>query len=154
MQIQFSSIPTAVVRSYQSGGLDANGHAPERHLSGGGSTPCRHCLKPIAKGAEMLNLAHRPFPRAQPYAEIGPIFLCASYCAPGDKGDLPEILTAPDYIIRAYGADDRIIYGTGAVVPTVALRPEAAARLADDKVAYVHIRSSHNNCFQVRVDRA
>jgi hypothetical protein len=112
MQIQFSLIPTAVVRSYQSGGLDANGHAPERHLSGGGSTPCRHCLKPIAKGAEMLNLAHRPFPRAQPYAEIGPIFLCASYCAPGDKGDLPEILTAPDYIIRAYGADDRIIYGT------------------------------------------
>jgi len=33
------------------------------------------------------------------------------------------VLDSPDYIVRGYGPDDRIVYGTGAVVPT----PEIAA---------------------------
>lgn len=88
MPIQFHPIPTATARAYQSGGLDANGQRPEHHISDGNGNPCRHCLKMIPKGAEML--AHRPFPTAQPYAEIGPIFLCADLCAAGGGVDLPE----------------------------------------------------------------
>ena len=100
----------------------------------------------------MLVLAHRPFPAPQPYAELGPIFLCAEPCAAGGGEALPAILTSPDYILRGYGADDRIVYGTGAVVATGLLRDEAALRLADARVAYVHVRSARNNCFLVRVD--
>ena len=153
MPIKFNPIPTATVRAYQAGGPDANGQVPERKLSDRGGNPCRHCLKPIPQGAEMLVLAHRPFPALQPYAELGPIFLCADACEPGEGQALPEILSSPDYIVRGYGADDRIVYGTGAVVPTSRIVAEAEARLADDRVAYIHVRSARNNCYQVRVDR-
>lgn len=148
--MRFSPIETAIVRAYQQGGLDANGQVPERHLSDGGGNPCRHCLRMIPKGAAMLVLAYRPFPAPQPYAEVGPIFLCADACEAGGGEAVPEILASPDYIIRGYGADDRIVYGTGAVVPTGQILAEAAARL--ERVAYVHVRSARNNCYQVRID--
>lgn len=154
MPIRFTALPTATVRTLQSGGPDAHGQMPERHLSDGGGHPCRHCLRMIPAGAPMLVLAHRPFPAPQPYAETGPIFLCANPCAPGGGTDLPEVLASPDYIVRGYGADDRIVYGTGAVTPTAAIPARAADLLADPRVAYVHVRSSRNNCYQLRIDRA
>lgn len=153
MTLRFTPIPTETVRAYQAGGPDANGQAPERHISDGGGNPCRHCLAMIPKGATMLVLAHRPFPYPQPYAELGPIFLCADPCPAGGGSDLPAMLASPSYILRGYGADDRIVYGTGAVVATGSLRTEAAARLADPRVAYLHVRSARNNCFQCRMDQ-
>ncbi len=153
MTLIFNPIPTAIVRAYQAGGLDANGQVPERKVSDGDGNPCRHCLKMIPEGAEMLVLAHRPFPAPQPYAELGPIFLCADECEAGGGAAVPEVLESPDYIIRGYGADDRIVYGTGSVVPTVRITAEAEVRLADPRVSYVHVRSARNNCYQVRIDR-
>ena len=100
----------------------------------------------------MLVLAHRPFPAPQPYAEVGPIFLCADACEAGGGEALPEMLASPDYIVRGYGADDRIVYGTGGVVATGAIPARAAALLADARVAYVHVRSARNNCYQLRID--
>lgn len=155
MTIRFTPIPTEIVRAYQAGGRDANGQLPERKISDGDGNPCRHCLGMIPEGAGMLVLAHRPFPSPQPYAELGPIFLCADPCTAGGGADaaLPEVLQSPDYILRGYGADDRIVYGTGAVVPTAQIPAEAEARLADPRVAYLHLRSARNNCFQLRIDR-
>ena len=153
MTVRFTPISTAVVRAYQAGGVDANGQLPERQVSDGGGNPCRHCLQMIPAGAGMLILAHRPFPAPQPYAEIGPIFLCADACAAGGGLGVPEMLASPDYIIRGYGADDRIVYGTGAVVPTARITTEAQMRLDDPRVAYVHVRSARNNCYQCRIDR-
>jgi hypothetical protein len=151
--MRFTPIPTEIVRAYQQGSPDANGQVPERQVSDGGGNPCRHCLQMIPKGAGMLVLAHRPFAALQPYAELGPIFLCAEGCMAGGGTGVPEILASPDYIVRGYGADDRIVYGTGAVVATGRIVEEAAARLADQRVAYVHVRSARNNCYQVRIDR-
>jgi hypothetical protein len=157
MPIAFIPMPTEIARRYQAGGPDANGQPPERAISDGPGTPCRHCLKNIPKGAGMLILAHRPFPAPQPYAELGPIFLCAdpeTCIAPEPSDALPEVLASPEYILRGYSAQDRIVYGTGAVVPTARIAAEAEARLADPRVAYVHVRSARNNCYQVRIDRA
>jgi Protein of unknown function (DUF1203) len=151
--IRFTPIPTETVRAYQSGGPDANDQLPERHVSDGGGTPCRHCLGMIPAGAGMLILAHRPFPGPQPYAEVGPIFLCADACPAGGGPDLPAMLASPDYITRGYGADHRIVYGTGAVTATADIPNRAAQLLADPRVAYVHVRSARNNCFQCRIDR-
>lgn len=150
--MRFSPISTPIARAYQSGGLDANGQVPERQISDDDGNPCRHCLNLIPKGAEMLVLAHRPFPAPQPYAEVGPIFLCADACEAGGGEDMPQILESPTYILRGYGRDDRIVYGTGAVVAIETLPEEAARRLADPRIAYVHVRSARNNCFQVRID--
>jgi hypothetical protein len=153
MTIRFTPIPTSIARAYQAGGPDANGQTPERHVSDGDGNPCRHCLRLIPKGAAFLVLAHRPFPAPQPYAEMGPIFLCADPCAPGGGAALPEMLDSPDYIVRGYSAADRIVYGTGAVTPTDRIADRATALLADPAVAYVHVRSARNNCYQVRIDR-
>ena len=151
--MQFVAIPTDVVRHYQAGGADANGQVPERAVSDGGGNPCRHCLGMIPDGAGMLILAHRPFPGPQPYAELGPIFLCADPCEAGGGAGQPEMLASPDYILRGYGADDRIVYGTGGVVATGMILARAEALFADPRVAYLHVRSARNNCYQCRIDR-
>jgi uncharacterized protein DUF1203 len=150
----FVALPTDTATAYRAGAPDAFGNPPERQISTGSGTPCRHCLRDIPEGAQMLVLAHKPFASTNPYSEVGPIFLCASDCPRGGGTDIPEILTtSPDYLIRGYSHDDRIVYGTGAVTRT----PDIAARLeaifADPNVAYIHIRSARNNCYQARVDR-
>lgn len=151
--MQYAAIPTDVARAYQAGGPDANGQLPERRVSDGGGNPCRHCLKMIPEGVAMLVLAHRPFPAPQPYAEVGPIFLCADPCPAGGGRVRPEVLAAPDDIIRGYGADDRIVYGTGGVVATDRIAERAEELFQDPRVAYVHVRSARNNCYQCRIDR-
>jgi hypothetical protein len=154
MTLRFTPIKTELARRYHAGAADANGQPPERAIAEGSGNPCRHCLQMIPEGAPMLILAHRPFPRPQPYAEVGPIFLCAEPCDPPmDTSAMPAILASPDYILRGYAADDRIVYGTGAVIPTGRIIAEAEARLADPRVAYLHVRSARNNCYQLRIDR-
>ncbi|WP_147111734.1 DUF1203 domain-containing protein [Tateyamaria sp. syn59] len=151
----FSALPTDVVEAYRAGAPDAFGNPPERHISNGSGNPCRHCLRNVPKGAEMLVLAHKPFEGTHPYAEVGPIFLCADPCPRGGGDDLPPILTtSPDYLLKGYGANDRIIYGTGAVTPMPEMGDRIAAIFANPDVAYIHVRSARNNCYQARIDRA
>jgi hypothetical protein len=155
MPIVFQALPTDKVRALRSGAPDAYGQRPERRISDGDGVPCRHCLKNVAAGEEYLVLAYRPFPQLQPYAETGPIFLHAEECERADAGELlPEMLTSADYIVRGYGADDRIVYGTGAVVPTEQISARAEALLERQDVAYLHMRSARNNCYQCRIERA
>src|SRR5262245_59714284 len=155
MSIRFVALNTSAVRAMQSGAPDANGQAPEVHVAQGGSTPCRHCLKPITEGERYLVLAHRPFPAPQPYAEQGPIFLHAQPCPRGGgTADIPEFLASPSYIVRGYGANDRIVYGTGQIIATPEIPAAAARLLARDDIAYVHVRSASNNCYHCRIERA
>lgn len=155
MALRFLPLPTDVVRALQNGGPDSNGQVPERQVSDGAGNPCRHCLRQIPKDSEMLVLAHCPFPFPQPYAEVGPIFLCADACEPpSDTTRMPEILCdVSEVLIRGYGTDDRIRYGTGRVVAVKRVQGEMEAIFADPTVAYIHVRSARNNCFQCRVER-
>lgn len=153
-QFQITPMTTETARAFQAGGLDAYGNAPERITSGGLGYPCRHCLEMIPEGAEALVLAHRPFPELQPYAETGPVFLCAEECERYADPDLPPIVrSSPGYLLKGYSPDDRIVYGTGAIVPTDGIGEHANALLGRDDIAYVHARSATNNCFLFRIDR-
>jgi len=155
MPIAFLPIPTETARAYRAGQPDAYGKPPERTACTGPGNPCRHCLGYIPEGAGMLVLAHSPFGARQPYAETGPIFLCADDCAPFEPArGVPPIFAGSAMLIRAYGPNERILYGTGAVVPPDRLAAECEARLERAQVAFVHVRSSTNNCFQARVERA
>jgi hypothetical protein len=151
--MRFVPIPTEIVRHYRAGGSDANGQPPERHVTQSEGYPCRHCLQLIKKGKPVLILAHRPFSAVQPYAELGPIFLCGEDCAAGGGAVLPAFLAAPQYILRGYSADERIIYGTGAVVPTAEIPARAEALFENPAVAFAHVRSATNNCFHCRIER-
>ncbi|ANH03954.1 DUF1203 domain-containing protein [Shinella sp. HZN7] len=155
MPIRFLPIPTETVTAYRTGGKDAYGLSPERHISDGVGVPCRHCLQMVGAGEPYLILAHRPFPAMQPFAETGPIFLHAEPCAAHEPSQiLPPMLTSRDYIVRGYSAENRILYGSGAVVPTPDIPDHAATLLAREDVAYLHIRSARYNCYQCRVERA
>lgn len=150
----FAALPTPIARAYQSGGPDAFGNPPERAISDGDGNPCRHCLRDIPEGSEMLILAHKPFTGAHPYTEVGPIFLCADTCASGDGNETPHILTtSPDYLLKGYTQQDRIQYGTGTIAPTERLDQTIAAIFDHPDVAYIHVRSARNNCYQCRINR-
>lgn len=153
--IVFKAMPTADARFYQSGGTDAYGLTPETRISDGDGVPCRHCLRDVAKGEAYLTLAYRPFPELQPYAETGPIFLHAETCArAADAAEVPPMLAKrKTHLIKGYGADDRIVYGTGQIVASADLAEAAAGILERSNVAYVHVRSSVNNCYTCRIDR-
>ncbi len=153
--LTYSAMPTQDARHFQDGGADAFGMKPEHAISDGHGNPCRHCLREIPPGAGMLILAYKPFRSTHPYAEVGPLFLCADRCLRGGGADVPEVLTtSPDYLLRGYDADDRIVYGTGAVTRAAAITERALALFSDPRVAYLHVRSSRNNCYQCRIDRA
>lgn len=156
MALQFQPIDTGLARAYRAGGPDAYGRAPERGpVSDGAGVPCRHCLCSVPAGQRYLILAHRPFPEVQPYAETGPIFLCESDCESwcGD-GPPPILTTSPDYLLKGYTADHRILYGTGRVVSREELIDYAEKLLSDPRVAFVDVRSARNNCYQLRIFRA
>ncbi|MEO1107194.1 MAG: DUF1203 domain-containing protein [Pseudomonadota bacterium] len=151
---KITALPTDEVRTLQQGGPDAYGVTPEHAVSTGAGNPCRHCLQNIPEGAPMLVLAHRPFAATHPYAETGPIFLCAEPCERYEGDELPEILTSsPDYLIKGYGQDDRIVYGTGVITPTDQIGAKVKDIFDRPDVAYIHVRSARNNCYQARIDR-
>ncbi|MGV8937132.1 MAG: DUF1203 domain-containing protein [Allorhizobium sp.] len=154
--VRFIAMSSKDAAKYRDGAPDAYGLAPERKISDGGGMPCRHCLDHIAAGAPYLVLAYRPFPALQPYAETGPIFLHAEPCQRFEAVEItpPVLATSPDYILRGYGCDDRIVYGTGAVTLAENIEARAKELFSLDDVAYVHVRSARNNCFQCRIDAA
>jgi hypothetical protein len=111
-------------------------------------------MRHVPEGQDYLILAARPFPEAQPYAETGPIFLCAVDCTPWEGDDVPPILeNSPSYLVRGYCAENRIVYGTGRVTPAEDIASYAASLMEDPKIAFVDVRSAQNNCFQTRAVR-
>ncbi|MCR9137563.1 MAG: DUF1203 domain-containing protein [Alphaproteobacteria bacterium] len=154
MAIIFSSLDKSAVQALRAGGADSNGQPPEPHTSGGG-LPCRNCLRDIEAGQASLVFGHRPFERLQPYAECGPIFICADACEPfGRSSALPLVMTVrPRFIIRGYTSDERIRYGTGDVVETADVPEACEAIFADPEVSFIHVRSVQNNCYFCRIDR-
>ena len=154
MSIRFVALETDVVHALQAGGPDANGQTPEREISPGKGIPCRHCLEPVSEGKPFLILAHRPFPAPQPYAEQGPIFLHADACPRHQGGSkVPQMLASPRYIVRGYDRNDRIVYGSGQIAETSEIPSAAAKMFQDGRIAYIHVRSASNNCYQCRIDR-
>lgn len=154
--IKFIALSKDQTARYQSRLPDANGHVPERYKSDGSGIPCRSCLTDIDAGEDYLLLAHRPFPEAQPYAEVGPIFVHADGCKRYEESaDLPPMIAVRDQmIIRGYDRSDRICEGTGRVVSTEDIEEQAVELLKEPAVAYLHVRSASNNCFQCRIERA
>ncbi len=155
MVLGFTPLNSDLVAALRAGGPDAHGQPAERGaVSDGARAPCRHCLCDTPAGAEYLILAHRPFPAPQPYAETGPLFICADDCVAYPGAGLPPILkTSPDYLLKAYTADHRILYGTGKVVAWAGIVAYAEALLARPEVAFVDVRSARNNCYQLRIHR-
>lgn len=151
--IIFTAMAADEADAFRNGKPDANGQTPAC-LRAKGTLPCRVCLGHIKDGESALLLSYRPFPELQPFAETGPIFIHAELCGSAESFEMPPAMfDSPDYIIRGYGHDNRIVYGTGAVTPTDMMTRRAEDLLARDDIAYVHVRSARNNCYLCRIDR-
>ncbi|MFD1883369.1 DUF1203 domain-containing protein [Paracoccus pacificus] len=153
-KIRFLPLPGEKVAALRAGGRDAYDCLPERAVSDGEGNACRHCLGLIPKGAAMLILAYWSFDTAQPYAETGPIFLCADPCRPWSGTGMPSMLESSSYLLRGYTADQRIRYGTGKIVARDEIAGYATELLSRDEISFVDVRSARNNCFQTRIVRA
>lgn len=153
-KIRFLPLPSEKVSLLRCGGLDAYGCAAEHTVSDGLGNPCRHCLTFIPKNAGMLILAYRPFDRLQPYAETGPIFLCADDCTAWSGVGMPPMLASSEYLLKGYTLDQRICYGTGRILATNEIASYASELLERDDIDFVDARSARNNCFQVRIVRS
>ena len=57
-------------------------------------------------------------------------------------------------MISGYGADNRIAYGSGQVIPPRSIRATAKYLLGQPAFAYLHLGSAYNNCHMCRVDPA
>ena len=154
MTIAYHALDAELVAAIRAGGPDAYGAAAERTVSDGGGNPCRACLEDIPEGAEMLILAHRPFPALQPYAETGPIFLCENCNARSPGAMPPAIATRREFLAKGYDHDDRIVYGTGRITPVTEVDAYCEDLLKREEIAFVDLRSAANNCFICRVRRA
>ncbi|PDT78680.1 DUF1203 domain-containing protein [Sinorhizobium sp. BJ1] len=153
MALRYIAMSDVEAEWLRQGGRDAYGNLPERQISDGVGVPCRHCLRNVEEGQAYLILAYRPFSSAQPYAETGPIFMHADACPAPDGSLLPPILTSSkEYLLRGYGSNERIVYGTGGIVPAEMLEQRAEELLARPEVASVHVRSAKNNCYQCRIE--
>ncbi len=112
MTVRFLPMDPEFVARVRAGGPDANGQPAEVHVSRGAGTPCRSCMRHVPEGARYLILAARPFPGPQPYAETGPIFLCADACEPWEEEGVPPILeTAPQFLLKGQSAGPRAASG-------------------------------------------
>jgi len=155
--LRFIAMPTDQARAFQCGALDANGQLPERHLSDGDGIPCRHCQTNVGAGEPYLVLAYRPFPRPQPYAETGPIFLHAGPCLRYPETSAPPAIFIDKprrFLVKGYGTDDRIAYEDCEIVAETDLVIAASRLLGKSEVSYLHVRSALFNCYQWRIERA
>ncbi|WP_160004499.1 DUF1203 domain-containing protein [Rhizobium sp. 18055] len=152
--LHFTAMPAADSDHIWNGGRDAYDNPPETMVSDGPGHPCRHCLGNIDADEELYVFAYRPFAELQPYAETGPVFLhkrrCERYAA--EEIMPPVLITSPDFILRGYGENNRIVYGTGSVTSVAEIPAYAATLLQRPDVSYVHVRSARNNCYQCRID--
>lgn len=155
--IKFSAMPTEDAMKFWAGGEDAYGMKPETQISDGEGVPCRHCLQDVGKDEPFLILAYKPFAEDQPYAETGPIFLHAKSCQRHAETDqTPESFKKrPSYLMKGYYANDRIVYGTGRNVEPTGIEAYAKELFSSNPdIAYIHVRSTLNNCYSTRIDRA
>jgi hypothetical protein len=148
----FQAIASDTLNALRAGGPDAYGSPAERAKSDGGGNPCRHCLRDIQASRPMLILSYMPFSRREPYAETGPIFLCAEECQRYPRTDIvpPVITSRPSFLVKGYDGDERIAYGTGAIVESVRIGAYLDGLFATAGCAFADIRSAVNNCYFCR----
>lgn len=73
--------------------------------------------------------------------------------ANGETSEVPALfLSRGQLLIRGYGHNDRIVYGTGQAVLSAEIAAVARELLERPEVAYLHLPSAGSNCYQCRID--
>jgi hypothetical protein len=156
------AIPADVVRELLM--ADDAGRRPVMTDQAAGA-PLRCCLRPGRAEERVALVSYAPLRRwareagtePGPYDEVGPVFIHAEPCAGPDGTGYPGWLASGSRVLRAYGADGRILGGR-LIQPDPDGSPAAAESalaelLADPQVAVVHGRALEFGCFTFEVRR-
>ena len=154
--LRFVPMPTADATALQAGAPDANGQSPEvarRERE-------RRSLPPLPQ-------ADRGG-RALPHPRLPAVSRAAALCRgradlPPCRG-VPEATTRPPSCRRFSGRTERASSAATATTTASSMaaagwspmrrsREEADALFGDPRIAYIHVRSAANNCYQCRIDR-
>jgi hypothetical protein len=158
------AIPADVVRELLV--ADDAGHAALVMTDDEGGAPLRCCLRPVRAGERIALVSYAPLRRwaretgaePGPYDEIGPVFIHAEPCTGPDGTGYPDWLAGGRRVLRAYGADGRIL--SGRLIdgdPDCSPLPVESAlgeMLADPRAAVVHGRALEFGCFTFEVRRS
>jgi hypothetical protein len=114
---------------------------------------CRSCLSLSRPDEACLLFSHSPFPRAQPYAEAGPVFIHQRPCEPyAIRGEFPPDFRELDLVLRAYNEAGEIVGAARRGDRPV--ESAIADLLRDPGTAYLHARNTEYGCFICRIERA
>ncbi|MFN2503446.1 MAG: DUF1203 domain-containing protein [Acidimicrobiales bacterium] len=121
-----------------------------------GGAPLRCCLQPAEPGAAVALIAHRPFARPGPYAEVGPVFIHAGRCAGYDTPEQypPGFRDWPTLIFRPYHFDGRMAYPALAMVEGRHAEQAIAEMFADPTIEVIHSRNLYAGCFMFGIHRS
>jgi uncharacterized protein DUF1203 len=144
---------------------DDAGHEPVVLIDDEGGAPLRCCLRPVRVGERIALVSYAPLRRwardtgaePGPYDEVGPVLIHAEPCTGPDGTGYPSWLAGGRRVLRAYGADGRIVSGrlidADPDCSPLAVESALGEMLADPSVAVVHGRSPEFGCFTFEVRR-
>lgn len=148
-------MPTETARRWRETGLDDFGNRLLRRVSTGSGGPCRHCLRNAAAGEAVLLGSYRLAAPTGIYWTPSPIFLHADGCSAYDGTDeIAEIVRTSLVSVRAYDADQMVLYDLGHVAEGKAADAPLARALADPRTSFVNIHTAKPGCLLCRVERA
>ena len=140
--------------------VDDAGRAPLPIVDNDGGSPLRCCLKMSRPGEAVLLASYAPIRRwaaahgvdPAAYDEVGPVFIHAAPCDGPDHTGYPDDLRGSPRVMRAYGANGRIV--AGQLVPAGAdPEPVINELLEDERVAFVHARALDFGCYTFAIER-
>jgi len=157
MSFHCVSMATAAAERFRQTGKDDAGdelhRVTVRSEPGGGVSPCRHCLSPIEDGRDaLLGSYHLERPLGA-YWTPSPIFVHADTCARFETVDaLPAFMRGIPLSVRAYNADDQMIYELSDVTSGTDADALIERGLGDPRARYANIHTAKFGCFLCRVE--
>ena len=148
-------IPTETAQRWRRTNQDDAANPLRRAISTGTGAPCRHCLRNATAGEEMLlGSYHLPSPTGI-YWTPSPIFLHASDCtAYTAQDEIADIIRTSLISVRAYNAEQTVLYDLGQVAEGPDADAPLARALADPRTSFVNIHTAKPGCLLCRVERA
>jgi Protein of unknown function (DUF1203) len=135
-------------------GIDHHGLPVESFVDTGGGWPLRCCLRDSTIGDELAIVAWSPFSWNGAYRTTGPIVIHARACAQPSDGSFPPEFADRRQVLRAYGADDRLVYDLNRIVePGEGLAEVVDVLLADPRVEFVQSFSVLSGCYSFTAHR-
>lgn len=148
-------IPTETARRWRETGVDDFGNPLRRMVSTGTGAPCRHCLQNAAKGEAVLLGSYRLSGPTGIYWTPSPIFLHEQDCPAYQRADeIAPIVRTSLVSVRAYDANQMVLYDLGQVAEGPDADAPLARALADPRTSFVNIHTAKPGCLLTRVERA